>query len=114
MEREIKFKVWSEESKNWAEQPYVECNLFRLHPWEKLVQFTGLKDKNGKEIYEGDLIKCSYCKEEYGEVVFVKNSARFDIKWSDKDCGNSRHTDLGVWGELSGNIYENKDLLTNN
>jgi uncharacterized phage protein (TIGR01671 family) len=71
-----------------------------------LLQFTGLHDKNGKEIYEGDIVKYEYVpwntgglgsEMRYAEVYF--EDGRFCISGSPKD-----------W-IVVGNIYENSDLL---
>jgi len=74
-----------------------------------LLQFTGLKDKNGKEIYEGDLIGDKDC---YVEVIFKDGSFcnKGDFKpiiewiWARKR--------KGIETEVIGNIYENPELLT--
>ena len=85
---------------------YADYNKF-------IMQFTGLKDKNGKEIYEGDVIRCfqfihySNDKEEKIKcVVFYDNA--FVFKCMD---GTGYDKLNGDGYEIIGNIYENPELL---
>ena len=117
--REIKFRAWDkeyQEMKYNAEQAYDGCG--QLHAIDcfgqlleeenyKVMQYTGLKDKNGKEIYEGDIITCSNGMAYQYEVEFVFGC----FLGHDKATGFSKKLydmrDL----EVAGNIYENPDLL---
>lgn len=110
----------------WIEPKKVDykCEPYWAHfePYHKdilLMQYTGLKDKNGKEIYEGDIVivTCySYEQiesESTGEVVYSEALACFAL--SDGENGFATLSDLqGPFRteyEVIGNIYDNPDLL---
>ena len=87
-----------------------------------LMQYTGLKDKNGVEIYEGDVVKRTYLfnrgygETHTGEVVYDKEYARYVIsrpqKHIEPKTEDLRNTlsDRSTY-EIIGNIYENRELL---
>lgn len=76
----------------------------------ELMQYTGLKDKNGKEIFEGDIL-FGHAGEDFWEIV------EFDIeegKWIRRDIWYNSKLDLSEnneFMEIVGNIYENKEML---
>jgi uncharacterized phage protein (TIGR01671 family) len=76
----------------------------------KLMQSTGLTDKNGKEIFEGDVVKVAkniYSEPTYYEVVRHRGGA-YRLESKQHGCELwLRHTDC----EIAGNIYENPELL---
>lgn len=80
----------------------------------ELMQYTGLKDANGKDIYEGDIISFGDNK----GVVFYKH-AKFRIKYryhNNCDCSCDCYEDLSEVlyynkVQIIGNVYENKELL---
>ena len=76
--REIKFRAWDKINKRWIKQFNIDLlsiNVSEL-PNIKLMQYTGFKDINKKEIYEGDIISFGDNK----GVVFYEN-AKFRVKY---------------------------------
>ncbi len=118
--KEIKFRAWNKEEKSmgrvlvidFSERTITFERLSDNKVWVDkidnvyLVQYTGLKDKNGKEIYEGDVDERKaviVCGNEFGEVVVRYRN-------SDKDIFSE------IWNlkekEIIGNIYENPELIS--
>lgn len=130
MSRELKFRVWDEKYNQWDNSPII------FYPNEDIkkqgriiVQYTGLKDSKGKEIYEGDIVKELRFDDwgdtvgyEYRGVVCYKTLDNYDfnneLKFSgvvtfpnleenQKYIGNSLQTNC----EIIGNIFEHSELL---
>lgn len=111
MNREIKFRAWNNrESKPEVKMIYGvvinelgEVCMPDGDWWSlPLMQYTGLKDKKGRDIYEGDIVK--YDNSKY-EVLF--NGGSFQLK-----TGSGYYAMSPQYCEIIGNIYENPNLLT--
>lgn len=122
--RDVKFRAWDKDNKQMvyfdeAEKPFHMAGiLFRILPpvrlpcgFEELMQYTGLKDKNGKEIYEGDLVKG--LGEMFGNSHNVKPCY---VAWDEEyamffPMGWKGNHLIDFDLEVIGNIYENPELL---
>jgi hypothetical protein len=107
--REIKFRVWDIDGKVIYKtiidlySCWDEFNGFdRNH--QVVMQYTGLKDKNGKEIYEGDIFRDSKGKNQLvrWDLYFWKWGVYNDIETDGRDAFSI---------EIIGNIYENPELI---
>lgn len=140
MNRIFKFRVWGTERKKFINLHYNQVTLQcedgavyfpgfdSTYTGEYIVQqFTGLKDKNGKEIYEGDIISgtpyfFNYEKQEWksgeevliGNVFYVNFWATYKVDYNHIMYDFTIDLkDVGPSGEIIGNIFENKELLNN-
>ena len=127
MEREIKFRAYHKERKEIFEIASIDFEekkaalsngIIKLLNVDfkqfELLQYTGVKDKNGKEIYEGDIL---FFRDENMKYVAVWQDTAFIIKsieirkYSEKMYWLD---DTEICCEIVGNIYENKNLLEEN
>ena len=104
----FKFRVWDDIHRTMENLEDVDVNPYNIsdYPQNNIMQCTGLKDKNGKLIYEGDIVKCSQMPTglvEWFEDGFWVN---FFVNGAKRELRN-----LHNWFELIGNIYENEGLL---
>ena len=136
MSREIKFRAWLKEDKKMEnvktmdftdktirclkKNEFINAYLLRRVSFDdvELMQYTGVKDKNDKEIYEGDIIKYKFPYDKrikhISPVKFLETEASFGIK---DRYGNEiplYTISANNYFEVIGNIYENKNLLEEN
>ena len=124
MTREIKFRAWDKDTEQGMfyggfsihSTGKIQSDMFNV---ESLIvmQYTGLKDKNGVEIYEGDIVNHLFHKEP------------FKVIWNEKNCsfialylgGRGRYSEGikdkllqvdNVWYEVIGNVHQNPELLS--
>ena len=111
MRRALKFRAWNGETMispdyitrdgiaHWKENSIPTSS-------DKIMQFTGLHDKNGKEIYEGDIVQRGVIVFERGKFqgCYFDGNGNLEETWED-DLYQERKI------EVLGNIYENPELL---
>lgn len=124
--RDIKFRAWDEYKGEMfiilhidkEGNPISYRKAYHGILWEGSVwmQYTGLKDKNGKEIYDGDIFRP-------GSNFSNRDPGLHVVKWEDKSCGFEPFSDsmancgccgsslTAERGEVIGNIHENPELI---
>ena len=118
MSREIKFRAWDKKRNVMCE---LTTNIFsgvktlmfndaikELQDDYIFLEYTGLKDKNGKEIWEGDVVKLESWEPDICEVVFDRGGFCFRFSSDDNYYPDGKYLEDG---EVIGNIYENPELL---
>jgi len=115
--REIKFRAWGGVSmfyshNNSINETAVQLSWFfnKLRENAEIMQFTGQKDKNRIEIYEGDILKSECGK--LGKIEWLNNRTSFCVHWYlQLGSGDIEYCVLNLKLEIIGNIYENPELL---
>lgn len=126
--RDIKFRAWDKKLKEWTNYSIsnIDDTLIDFYNketgfWESdregerfiLCQYTGLKNYNGKEIYEGDIVRSEWFLGWIGVAKYLDNNQSFVFESIDKNYRGSR-VSLGrteQYVKILGNIYENPELL---
>ena len=120
--REIKFRAWHKEEKIMGEvlgidilhkeiffsNEDADCYGHTDFKDIELMQYTGLKDKNGKEIYEGDIV-IHYSK--MHKIIFNAEEARFVLRDDEFELEIPFTNNNNKRMEIVGNIYENPELI---
>ncbi|MGG3042591.1 YopX family protein [Bacillus anthracis] len=135
--REIKFRAWvlKDEALDGLMENTMEYDVESFHDplyeYKRgniiLMQYTGLKDKNGKEIYEGDILECTSelltnfgktktgrYETTYKQVIWLTDSWGYRVLKSKHIVEGAERKGLEVaikFGVICGNIYENPELL---
>jgi uncharacterized phage protein (TIGR01671 family) len=121
--QDIKFRGLHTESKKWCHGSFVRtfhassgCVLIPLDGFghhevikESVGQYTGLKDKNGKEVYEGDILITGH-----GDAGSIEWSDKYNgwrVDYGDEYLGGDDLEFISDDCEIIGNIYENSELL---
>lgn len=117
--REIKFRAWDykiDAMRSWED---IRAN-WTLHILDgdsntEIMQFTGLHDKKGNEIYEGDFVNYGEYTDNHKpcnhEVVWDERHAQFGTRPIRKLPGDRSPYPMNTYGDIIGNIYQNPELL---
>lgn len=125
--REIKFRAWVKEKKAIFEVILIDYvtkkvtyllervgHLLSIRDAKfydvELMQYTGLKDKNNKEIYEGDILFESF-GEKYYKVIFENGSFKAEVEGDFEEYSFDLIDVVAQGYEVVGNIYENPELI---
>jgi uncharacterized phage protein (TIGR01671 family) len=135
--RQIKFRAWDKGKRRMSLQPFTIQEVFynggdtyaeelnEINDRDDLIlmQYTGLKDKNGKEIYEGDIVSLNGVigygqpiKENHAVICDngspkINNGYEYVFLEEFVFVGNSKHEEFHNDTEIIGNVWENPELI---
>lgn len=133
MNREYKFKVWLKKEKKMVEPLSINLEKQQIlfnEPSDKywtevrivsfddveMLQYTGINDKNGVKIYEGDIVIYKFQNDDLKTkkltVFFDEEDCSFSLAHKGKPYISMEKDDIKYY-KVIGNIYENKELLEN-
>ena len=126
--REILFRGKRKDTGEWVYGNYLYDGVYKKHYLTKpgefcgevipetLGQYTGVKDKNGKEIFEGDIIKTPKYGAENGKGVNFNGADRFVVRYANgtyvlENIKRSFCLRPDISAEIIGNVHDNPELL---
>ena len=116
MQDRFRFRFWDEKAQKWFHFGFETFPTYEKQIWEaltdgkKIYQSTGIKDKNGKLIYEGDIIEIMHSMGKKAVVYWDNEKCCFKLKGK-KIAYNALITIRNDYFEIIGNIYKNQELL---
>lgn len=110
MQDRFKFRFWHKKDNKM--QTWEGCHFYNALCNDYLIpmQCTGLKDKNGKLIYEGDILEILHSGNKKAVVCWNKTNACYELQ-GEAVAYNAHITIRNDYFEIVGNIYENPELL---
>ena len=113
--RVIKFRAWDKVANRMILVDNLVWDIsgqllsFNSGNFSELMQFTGLTDKNGKEIYEGEIVKTPNGIE---KIEWDEENALFGTRELKRTFYFNNAKEFYLNSEVIGNVFENKSLLT--
>lgn len=123
MKDRLKFRCWDDIHREMIDLQEQDVNPYNISdiPQNNLMQCTGLKDKNGKLVYEGDIVRIFNTKADFEEirpVIFKDCAFQFNLPnsividkplycWAINYLNHYKHIEI----EVIGNVHKNPELL---